>query len=104
MKALLKVTGELANTATLTFSAGQTSQSFTVAVTPDGGRAVSASWKTLKVWDLETGRALRTLSLLSKIVVLTTDQLYYALAGPKASRFRYQNPCRIFRKRRVAKN
>ena len=33
-----------------------------VAVTADGKRAVSASWdKTLKVWDLETGRALRTL-------------------------------------------
>ena len=33
-----------------------------VAVTPDGKRAVSASEdKTLKVWDLETGRALRTL-------------------------------------------
>jgi tricorn protease-like protein len=33
-----------------------------VAVTPDGKRAVSASWdKTLKVWDLETGRAERTL-------------------------------------------
>jgi WD40 repeat protein len=33
-----------------------------VAVTPDGKRAVSASAdKTLKVWDLETGRVLRTL-------------------------------------------
>ncbi|MGA2435980.1 MAG: AAA family ATPase, partial [Bryobacteraceae bacterium] len=33
-----------------------------VAVTPDGKRAVSASWDhTLKVWDLETGRELRTL-------------------------------------------
>ena len=33
-----------------------------MAVTADGKRAVSASWdKTLKVWDLETGRALRTL-------------------------------------------
>ncbi len=33
-----------------------------VAVLPDGKRAVSASWdKTLRVWDLETGRTLRTL-------------------------------------------
>jgi hypothetical protein len=33
-----------------------------VAVTADGKLAVSASWdKTLKVWDLETGRTLRTL-------------------------------------------
>jgi WD40 repeat protein len=33
-----------------------------VAVTPDGRWIVSASWdKTLKVWDLETGRELRTL-------------------------------------------
>jgi WD40 repeat protein len=33
-----------------------------VAVTPEGKRAVSASWdKTLKMWDLESGRALRTL-------------------------------------------
>jgi len=33
-----------------------------VALTPDGKRAVSASIdKTLKVWDLETGRVLRTL-------------------------------------------
>ena len=33
-----------------------------MAVTPDGRRAVSASEdKTLKVWDLESGRALRTL-------------------------------------------
>jgi WD40 repeat protein len=33
-----------------------------VAVTPDGKLAVSASWdKTLKVWDLGSGRALCTL-------------------------------------------
>ena len=33
-----------------------------MAVTPDGRRAVSASDdKTLKVWDLESGRELRTL-------------------------------------------
>ena len=32
-----------------------------VALTPDGKRAVSASWdKTLKVWDLERGEVLRT--------------------------------------------
>jgi WD40 repeat protein len=34
-----------------------------VAITPDGRRAVSASWDhTLKVWDLETGRVLSTLT------------------------------------------
>jgi hypothetical protein len=33
-----------------------------VAVTPDGRRAVSASWdETLRVWDLESGESLRTL-------------------------------------------
>jgi WD40 repeat protein len=42
--------------------AGHSSTVYGVAVTPDGKRAVSASWdKTLKVWDLETGRAVRTL-------------------------------------------
>jgi WD40 repeat protein len=39
------------------------------AVTPDGKRAVSASYdKTLKVWDLETGRPLRTLEGHSEFV------------------------------------
>jgi WD40 repeat protein len=34
-----------------------------VAVTPDGRHAVSASWdKTLKVWELETGKEARTLA------------------------------------------
>ena len=34
-----------------------------MAVTPDGQRAVSASAdKTLKVWDLDSGRELRTLA------------------------------------------
>ena len=33
-----------------------------VAITPDGRRAVSASWdNTLRVWDLESGQSLRTL-------------------------------------------
>ena len=41
---------------------GHSDDVYGVAVTPDGKRAVSASWdNTLKVWDLETGRALRTL-------------------------------------------
>jgi WD40 repeat protein len=40
-----------------------------VAVTADGKRAVSASWdKTLKIWDLETSRALRTLEGHSGVV------------------------------------
>ena len=44
---------------TLTGHSGEVSA---VAVTPDGKQAVSASGdKTLKVWDLETGRALHTL-------------------------------------------
>ncbi len=35
---------------------------YAVAITPDGRRVVSGSWdKTLKVWDLETGRQERTL-------------------------------------------
>ena len=41
---------------------GHSSSVSGVAVTPDGKRAVSASWdKTLKVWDLDSGRELRTL-------------------------------------------
>ena len=37
-------------------------EGFGVAVTPDGTRVVCASWdKTLRVWDLDTGRALHTL-------------------------------------------
>jgi WD40 repeat protein len=48
-----------------------------VAVTPDGQRAVSASLdKTLKVWDLATGRVLRTLedhSLMVSGVAVTPD-------------------------------
>ena len=42
--------------------AGHTDEVSAVSVTPDGRRAVSGSHdKTLKVWDLETGRELRTL-------------------------------------------
>ena len=51
---------------TLTGHSGEVSA---VAVTPDGKQAVSASGdKTLKVWDLETGRALRTLEGHSEFV------------------------------------
>jgi WD40 repeat protein len=43
--------------------AGHTASARAVAVTPDGGHAVSASDdQTLKVWDLESGAALRTLA------------------------------------------
>ncbi len=48
-----------------------------VAITPDGRRAVSASWDhTIKVWDLETGREVRTLqghSSAVRGVALTPD-------------------------------
>ena len=41
---------------------GHTSLVDEVAVTPDGTKAISASWdKTLKVWDIESGVELRTL-------------------------------------------
>ena len=41
---------------------GHTREVSGVAVTPDGKRAVSAAYDcTLKVWDLDTGRALRTM-------------------------------------------
>ena len=50
-------------TALLRTLEGHSSDVFGVAVTPDGKRAVSASWDyTLKVWDLESGRELRTLA------------------------------------------
>jgi hypothetical protein len=40
---------------------GHTSSVYSVAVSPDGRRAVSASWdNTLKVWDLETGAVVAT--------------------------------------------
>ena len=48
-----------------------------VALTPDGKRAVSASYdRTLKVWELDSGRLLRTLEghkALVNAVALTPD-------------------------------
>ena len=40
---------------------GHTSGILGVAVTPDGTRAISASYRTLRVWDLASGRALHIL-------------------------------------------
>ena len=41
---------------------GHSARVNTVAVTPDGRRAISASGdRTLRVWDLETGKTVRTL-------------------------------------------
>jgi WD40 repeat protein len=49
-------------TALLRTLVGHSGYVYSAAVTPDGKRAVSVSWdKTVKVWDLETGRLLRTL-------------------------------------------
>ncbi|EKD09504.1 hypothetical protein SPLC1_S190050 [Arthrospira platensis C1] len=41
---------------------GHSSGVWAVAIAPDGKRAVSASYKTLKLWDLETGTELATLT------------------------------------------
>ena len=42
---------------------GHSDKVWSVSVTPDGRRAVSGSGdKTLRVWDLESGRCLRTLT------------------------------------------
>jgi WD40 repeat protein len=54
-------TGKIVSEATRTLE-GHTDSITSVAVTPDGQRAISASNdKTLKVWDLETGKSLYTL-------------------------------------------
>jgi WD40 repeat protein len=56
-------------TALLRTLAGHSDSVYDVALTPDGGRAVSASAdKTLKVWDLETSSEIRTLAGHSKWV------------------------------------
>src|SRR5229473_2976779 len=66
-----------AGTPLLRTLAGHSLPASGVTVTPDGKRAVSASYdRTLKVWDLDTGRALRTLeghSLFVNGVAVTPD-------------------------------
>ena len=64
-----------------------------VAITPDGRRAVSASWdNTLRVWDLESGQSLRTLQGHSSEVIgvaITPD-------GRRAVSASYDNTLRIW--------
>jgi WD40 repeat protein len=63
---------------------GHTNPVFAVAVTPDGLHAISGSFdKTLKVWDIETGRELHTLTGHTSGVIalaMTTDGLH-AISG-----------------------
>ena len=53
---------ERANEGSLRTLVGHTGEVTAVAIAPDGKTAISASWKTLKIWDTETGTELRTLT------------------------------------------
>ena len=56
-----------------------------MAVTPDGTRAVSVSRDhTVKVWDLDTGRALRTLEGHSDSVVYSVHGVAVTPDGKRA--------------------
>jgi len=65
--------------------AGHTGEVLAVALTPDGKCAVSASHRTLRVWDLETGHVLRTLSGGATSVAVTPDG-HCALAAAPSTR------------------
>ncbi|MEG5066583.1 hypothetical protein QUB33_23490, partial [Microcoleus sp. B3-A4] len=59
----LKANLERANEGALRTLTGHTNSVTAVAIASDGKTAISASWdKTLKIWDTETGRELKTLS------------------------------------------
>ena len=79
-------------------------RSAAVAVTPDGRRAVSASWDdTLRVWDLESGQKIRTLvdhTVWAHSVVVTLEGPVLAVAvtadGRRAVSGSYDNTLRLW--------
>jgi WD40 repeat protein len=61
-----------------------------VAVTPDGRRAVSASWdNTLKVWDLETGSLLVTFTCDAPVYCAAFADDRTIVAGDAAGRLHF---------------
>jgi WD40 repeat protein len=66
---------------------GHSAGVYGVAVTPDGRRAVSASWDhTLKVWDLESGASIATFYCDGYASCCTWADGHRIIAGDSAGR------------------